>query len=75
MKYRFEVIYSNEYMKVANKLINGLDLGIEKIGVQEVITFNCNRDDITIKILKDNIKKAFESFECEVLNIEGGKIE
>lgn len=74
MKYKFEIIYANKNMKQVTDFLNKCDLNIGKIGKVEVMTFN-SENELSIKEVKETIKEAYESCECEVLNIEGGKVE
>jgi hypothetical protein len=73
-KYRFEIIYENRYMKNARLWLRAMALGFEKIGIHETMSFTSEKDT-PIERLKSVIKEAYESQECEVFHIEGGKIE
>lgn len=74
MKYRFEVIYRNKYMKEASRLLKTCDLDIGDVGIKETFTFT-SKNDAPVQDVKEVIIKAFEDSELEILNIEGGKIE
>lgn len=74
MKYRFEVIYQNKWVKQASEFLDKCDLGIGDVGVEEVMTFT-SKKDLEISELKEIIKKAYQSCECQLLHIEGGKVE
>lgn len=74
MKYRFEVIYTNEYVKRASELMKKLDLDMGEIGFQEVFTFTTKKD-LSIQKIKEDLKKCFELSDLEILKIEGGKVE
>lgn len=73
MRYRFRIIYQNEYMKKSCELMRKMDLDIGEVGLEQVITFIAKEQEI--QVLKDNIIKAFESENVKVLYIEGGKVE
>jgi len=74
MKYRFEVIYQNKYMKQSNEFLKTCDINIGDIGIKEVFTFTTNTPK-SIQEIKEDIKRCFDLCEMELLNIEGGKVE
>ncbi len=74
MKYRFEVIYRNKYMKEASRLLKKMDLDIGDVGISQVFTFTSKIDNEVSKI-KEDLKKVFLDCDLEILHIEGGKLE
>lgn len=74
MKYRFEITYQTTWMKKATKMLSNLDLDINGVGVKEIMTFNSQKD-LKISEVKDIITHAYKCVQCEILHIEGGKIE
>lgn len=74
MKYRFEIIYANKWMKQASEFLSQCDLQIVGVGIKETMTFT-SKNDLPIDLVKQKFKEAFESCECEILRIEGGKVE
>ena len=72
--YRFVIIYQTKYMKNASDLLDKLDLGMDEIGLQETFEMTCT-NDVPIPTIKEHLRKAFESVECIILDIKGGKIE
>jgi len=77
MKYRFEITYVPKYLKTANEFMRSCDIWKEGEGAayQYIMTFSRKGDEKPIDWIKNNIKLAFESAECELILIEGGKIE
>lgn len=73
MKYRFEIIYRNNYMKEASRLLKNMDLECE-VGIKDTVTFT-SKNNPSISKIKENFKTAFESCDMELMHIEGGKIE
>jgi hypothetical protein len=73
-KYRFEICYQPEYMKKASDLLKTFDLGFEEVALKETITFRSSTTK-SIEEIKESLKKAFKCGNCEILHIEGGKIE
>jgi hypothetical protein len=74
MKYRFEIYYANKNMQQVSRLMARLDLSMEGTAVKNVITFTAGKT-LDIGQIKDLIAQAYESAECLVYTIEGGKIE
>lgn len=74
MKYRFEITYSPKEYVQACKLLKRLDLDIDGVAFQQVVTFSCE-NNLKIEEVKKHLTTAFESDEGKVLKIEGGKIE
>ena len=74
IKYRFEITYQNKWVIQASEFISKLDLGIDGFGIKETATFS-SKKDLSIQTIKDTFHKAYESCECKILHIEGGKIE
>lgn len=74
MKYRFEIIYQNLYMKESSNFLRSFDLGDIEFGTKEIMTFS-SKKDLKIEDLKKLINEAYESYECTILHIEGGKVE
>lgn len=74
MKYRFEITYQNKYVKQASDFLRKCDLGIDAFGIKEIISFTSQKD-IKISEIKEKIDQAYESCDCKILHIEGGKIE
>jgi hypothetical protein len=74
MKCRLEVIYRGKELKQVSKFMRNLDLDMGEIGIEEVFTFTCKKD-ASIELIKDTLKKGFELFGMEILQIKGGIIE
>ncbi len=60
-------------MKKACKLMRKMDLDIGEAGIEKVITFTANDQDV--KHVKANLIAAFNDSDLTVLHIEGGKVE
>jgi hypothetical protein len=73
MKYRFQITYQPEYFKKASELLRKLDLSMDEVALQEVITFTA--DDKEVSFIKEKLRQAFENGNLTVLHMEGGKIE
>ena len=74
MKYRFKILYRTEYMIRAAELMEKFDLGdCSKIGLEQEIVFTGK--DHEVSFVKSQLKKCFEDTGCEILHIEGGKVE
>ncbi len=74
MKYRFDLIYQNKLMKQVSELMGKLDLDIGEAGIKETCTLTTS-EEREVSFLKDLLTQAFESAECTILHIEGGKVE
>lgn len=74
MKYKFEIVAQNKYVRKASDLLDKWDLGVGDIAFKEIMTFE-SKKDLEISEIKELIKQAYESCECKLLHIEGGKIE
>lgn len=61
-------------MKEAARLLKTMDLDMGDVGIKEVFTFT-SQDNPSVSKVKEEIKKAFDSSDLELLHIEGGKIE
>lgn len=74
MKYRFEIIYQNKYMKEACELMRKMDCDIGEAGFRETIILT-SKNDKSISEIKELLKQAYQSADCILLHIEGGKVE
>jgi hypothetical protein len=74
MKYRFEIEYHTKESREITKFLKCCDLNIEDLTKKSVVTFE-SRKDVTTERLKDCLIDAYESIDCDVLKIEGGKVE
>ena len=74
MKYRFEIIYQNDYMHRASELMKHLDLDMGEMGIREAFLVT-TKNDVPIALIKEKFILAFESSDLKVLKIEGDKIE
>jgi hypothetical protein len=60
---------------MVNDFLGSCDLGIDTICIKDVITFNYTREEKPVSYFKDILKLAMENSECQIIHIEGGKIE
>lgn len=74
MKYRFEVHYMNKILKEVSNLMDKLDLGADLYAIKEIMTFTSKKNP-SIQEIKETIIAAYQSCDCEVVHIEGGKVE
>lgn len=74
MKYRFEVHFMNKVFQKVSKLMRNLDMGSNIYSIKEIVTFTLEKS-VSIQELKDLIVESYQSENCEVVHIEGGKVE
>jgi hypothetical protein len=75
IKYRFEVWYQTKNAKAVSDFLDKCDLGIVNVCLKEIIQFNYTKEEKPISYFKHLIQTAYESYECTVLDIRGGKME
>lgn len=74
MKYRFEVTYANKMMLQVSKFINSFDIGTDSLTQKSVLNFSTKKE-IPVPKLKEIIVNGYESADCKVFMILGGKVE
>ena len=73
-KYRFTITYQNKNCIDVGNFMRCLDVSIGDFCVKEVFEFTTKKDEPVQKI-KDLFEKAFSTYDCKIVTMEGGKIE
>ena len=71
--YRFEITYSSKNVQEVSRLMKRLDLGDKEFAVCETYILKTSEEN-TIEKIKQLLTLAFESQDCKVWHIEGGKV-
>jgi hypothetical protein len=71
MKYRFQILYRNKFMKKASESMRSIGFDDTEIGYKEVLTLT-TKEEKSISEVKEHIRKCFEECEMELMHIEGG---
>lgn len=74
VKYRFEILYQNKSMKQVSEFMRKCDLDLGDICINETYEMTTSKER-DIQEIKGLLYQAFEAAECEILKIEGGKVE
>ncbi len=74
MKYRFKIVYQTKNLKKICDFMKKCDLDIGILCFEEIYMFD-GKDDISISLIKETFKKGFHLCDCQIIHIEGGKVE
>jgi hypothetical protein len=77
-KYMFEITYQTKKQKIVSELMRKLDFDCGEIAIKDTIYvsfFHTSANDPSIEKFKVDLREAFESVDCTILEIEGGCIE
>ncbi len=74
-KYRFEISYQNKNIRQVCEFMRKVDLDLGDIYLKEVYGFDYINDEKPIDYFKDLFRQAYETMDCNIINIKGGKIE
>jgi hypothetical protein len=75
IRYRFEISYQTERLKMVNDFMNRCDLNIGDLCMKDVICFSYSKEEKPIEYFKDLIKQSVELAGGRLVHVEGGKVE
>jgi hypothetical protein len=71
VRYRFDVVYSAEYVRKANRMLKKLDLEMD-FAIKETWEITSLKRNEDIPKVKEALKLVLEDLGCKVWSIEGG---